>query len=341
MGNSSSLNGPNPPEVPPFKLKGSRFDLQTFSGRLRQIETQFDPTKLLVSSAELVECDKVLDLYEKLNRAPEGVTDAQLWHMQEIRAARCHPDTGAPLFPPFSFAAYSPMQPLIVCGMCWPGGGIANQIFWQWFNQSFNAGVSYANKNASSPMSNTEIGVAYTGAVGSGIGFAVGAMKFGTWLSKSSPRLGPMVSMGAPFIGTVMAGCASVLLMRNNELTGGVTVKDDEGNAYGMSKAAARDGLGQCCLARFIWNIPIVGVTPVVQSLYDKSAFHTRNPRLRFPVMISIATSMIVLGIYPTQAYFKQTAEIAADDLEPEFQNVPHKNGKGGMVKTFYFNKGL
>ena len=32
-----------------------------------------------------------------------------------------------------------------------------NQIFWQWFNQSYNSMVWYYNKNKSTPMSESEV----------------------------------------------------------------------------------------------------------------------------------------------------------------------------------------
>lgn len=41
---------------------------------------------------------------------------------------------------------------------------MASQLFWQWFNQSYNVGVNHANRNASNQMSNSQIMLAYGGA---------------------------------------------------------------------------------------------------------------------------------------------------------------------------------
>jgi hypothetical protein len=41
---------------------------------------------------------------------------------------------------------------------------MASQLFWQWFNQSYNVGVNHANRNASNQMSNNQIMLAYSGA---------------------------------------------------------------------------------------------------------------------------------------------------------------------------------
>jgi len=52
-----------------------------------------------------------------------------------------------------------------------------NIMFWQFANQSYNAGNNYGNRNASSPYTTADMLKGYVGAVTSSIGIAVGLNK--------------------------------------------------------------------------------------------------------------------------------------------------------------------
>jgi tricarboxylate carrier len=320
-------------DYPPFSVTNARFDENTFDGRLQQILTVFDPRKLLVSDADLDVAMAQVDDFKKEGKAPPGITNKQLWDAKELTEARCHPDDGAKILLPFCFAAYVPMQPPIVLGFLWPGGGVMNQVFWQWYNQSYNAMVWYHNKNKSSALSNTDMFKSYLAACTAGIGLSVGTQKLGDLLKKSGGMLGGVVRAGGPFIGCVGAGWASLICMRYDELSNGVYLKDIDGKQYGKSKIAAQQGIGKCCAARVFWNIPILMGSPLLLNLYYATAFHASNPALMIPTQLAVSSAMICLGIYPAQAVFSQNATISVDEIEPEFRDTG--------VSTFYYNKGL
>ena len=82
----------------------------------------------------------------------------------------------------FCFAAYTPMQPPIIVGLL-TATSPATIAFWQWFNQSYNAAVFYANKSVSAPMSNPEIFAAYCAAVTAALSVGMGTRALGAWLA--------------------------------------------------------------------------------------------------------------------------------------------------------------
>jgi hypothetical protein len=60
-------------------------------------------------------------------------------------------------------------------------------VFWQWVNQSFNALVNYTNRNAKSPTTTAQLGVAYVSATASAMITALGCKAF--WQKRASPLL--------------------------------------------------------------------------------------------------------------------------------------------------------
>ena len=52
-----------------------------------------------------------------------------------------------------------------------------NTIFWQWFNQTYNAGLNYGNRNPTSPNTIKDLFIAYCLAVSSSIVVSLGLKK--------------------------------------------------------------------------------------------------------------------------------------------------------------------
>lgn len=60
-------------------------------------------------------------------------------------------------------------------------------VFWQWVNQSFNALVNYTNRNANSPITTGQLGVAYVSATVAAMVTAIGCKSF--WEKRASPLM--------------------------------------------------------------------------------------------------------------------------------------------------------
>ncbi|PNJ79386.1 SFXN5 isoform 4, partial [Pongo abelii] len=130
-------------DVPPFQLGKPRFQQTSFYGRFRHFLDIIDPRTLFVTERRLREAVQLLEDYKHGTLRP-GVTNEQLWSAQKIkqvtfllgrqfRSSLAQPDTG------------------IHCLL--------------WLNQSHNACVNYANRNATKPSPASKFIQGYLGAV--------------------------------------------------------------------------------------------------------------------------------------------------------------------------------
>ena len=170
------------------------------------------------------------------------------------------------------------------------------------------------------------------------VALGAGVTKLGA--SMTHPVWGPRVAGWAGFAGCVGAGWASLVLMRRDELAHGVNVVDGDGAVRGQSRVAAREGIGKCCAARVVWNIPATGITPVALAAWHATPLCAALPFApKMAVDTAIITSGIIVGVYGGQALYVQRASIDAAALEPEFQGLAAKDGS--PVTSFTYNKGL
>ncbi|XP_064190811.1 sideroflexin-5a isoform X2 [Anguilla rostrata] len=183
---------------PQFQLGKSRFDQNTFSGRLRHFLDVIDPRTLLVSERRLKECMELLDDFKQGN-LPPGVSNAQLWEAQKIKQAAVHPDTGEKILMPFRMSGYVPFGTPIVVGLLLPNQTLGSTVFWQWLNQSHNACVNYSNRNATKPAAASKFLLGYLGAVTSAVSIAVGLNVLIRRANRFSPAGRVLVQRFVPF----------------------------------------------------------------------------------------------------------------------------------------------
>jgi hypothetical protein len=130
--------------VPPFSLDRPRFDQSTWIGRTRHFLATTNPKYLFTSEAELK------NSLDKLNRFKAGSlprsSDSELWNARTMRDAVLHPDTQIPIPAAFRVCAFVPANIPICAGMLMTAPTTFNVLFWQWVNQSYNAGFNYCNR---------------------------------------------------------------------------------------------------------------------------------------------------------------------------------------------------
>lgn len=322
---------------PPFSLTTPRFDQSKFIERARHFFEVTDPRTLLTTEAELATATGLLQQF-KDKCVPAGTTDAQLWKARAIRESMVHPDTGEVISPALRFSAFAPMNILIVPTMLLPStiASPLRTIGIHWFNQSYNGAVNFANRNASSEVTDSTLMKAYGAAVAASVSIALGAGAISKKVATMGrPALATAVRATLPFTAVVAAGCLNVAMIRQSELIDGVQVEDHEGAVRGQSVAAGEQGIAKCCAARAIWNFPVMVIPPLIMAKVS----HALPQRARIPVEVALCSCLLFVAVPPALGAFAQRDEIAAVDMEPEFRGLT--DSKGQPIDTFYFNKGL
>ena len=84
-----------------------------------------------------------------------------------------NPDTEKPILWPSRVSAFIPVNIPITAALLMTSPTPFNIVFWQWVNQTYNAGLNYGNRNATSSQTNTDLALAYAIACGVSIGIAI------------------------------------------------------------------------------------------------------------------------------------------------------------------------
>ena len=84
-----------------------------------------------------------------------------------------------------------------------------------WFNQSYNAAVNFANRNASAEVPDSTLAGAYLAAVLSSVSIALGATAVTKRVSQlGRPALSTAVRATLPYTAVASAGCLNLALVR-------------------------------------------------------------------------------------------------------------------------------
>lgn len=332
MGGSSS--------TPAFSLEKTRYDQSSYLGRVRHFYSITDPRTLFVGDEQLRKAQSLLKDFKE-NGAREGVSDDELWEARRVVESVVHPNSGEPITTPFRFSAFAPVNIAIVTTMILPSTiqSVPRTILIHWANQSYNSAVNFANRNTSNEVSRRMLGEAYCAAVGSSVSIALGATFLTKRISAASPRWGLVVGSTLPFLAVLSAGVANLCLIRRNEWQEGVAVADENGDTYGKSIVAGKQGLAKCSVARFLWNFPIMVLPSFILARLAAGPMKGAPKLVKLGAEVAVVTAFLFAGVPPALAAFPQTDSIDASKLEPQFHGLVDRSGR--PIEKFYFNKGL
>ncbi|XP_068254108.1 sideroflexin-2 isoform X3 [Nyctibius grandis] len=305
-----------------FNIDAPRWDQSTFVGRLKHFLNITDPRTVLVPEEEL---DRAKALVEgcRAGLVPPGNSREQLLYAKKLYDSAFHPDSGEKmnLIGRMSFQVPGGMA-LTGC-MLQFYRTVPAVVFWQWVNQSFNAIVNYTNRNAASPISLRQIGVAYITATSAALATAVG-------LNLYTKRAPPLLARWVPFAAVAAANCVNIPMMRQQEIINGVTVTDGDNNelghsrvslgmgvwvrawcsgdsptALGLQRAAAK-GIVQVVVSRITMAAPGMIILPIIMERLEKFPFMQRIRVLHGPLQVLLCGGFLLFMVPAACALFPQ-----------------------------------
>lgn len=275
----------------------------------------------------------MLEQYKNGN-LPKGTSNKQLWEAQKIKQAIIHPDTGEKIMMPFRMSGFVPFGSPIVVGLLLPNPTLRQTIFWQWLNQSHNAGVNYSNRNASKHTPVSKFVTGYVGAVTSAVGIAVGLSVFIKKSSGLSPSMKLIVQKFVPFPAVATASTCNVVLMRNNELSEGIEVFDKNDKVVATSKIAAKKALFETAVTRMFLPAPLLLIPPIIMTMAEKTKFLKSHPKMHLPINAAVTTISFAVSLPIAIALFPQISSVSVNKLEPDIQSITKEI-------QLHYNKGL
>ncbi|XP_071560273.1 sideroflexin-2-like [Temnothorax nylanderi] len=313
------------------------WDQNTFVGRWKYFAWMTDFRTCVKSESELLAAKKLCEQY-RIGKEPADTTREQIIYARKLYESAFHPDTGdlQNVFGRMSFQVPGGMA--ITGAMLQFYRTTQAVVFWQWVNQSFNALVNYTNRNANSPVTTNQLGVAYVSATIAAMITAIGCKSY--WEKRASPLMARYV----PFAAVAAANCANIPLMRQNEIANGVDLVDEDGRKLTKSKLAAVKGISQVVISRIVMCAPGMLILPPIMERLEKYAWMQRIKPLHAPIQIMMCgislTFMVptACALFPQMCFFKTTT---LQRWEPENYELLQKNCEGKLPTYLYFNKGL
>ncbi|KAG7190270.1 hypothetical protein KM043_006388 [Ampulex compressa] len=332
-------------EHDPKKIMEERLDLDkplwnldTFVGRWKHFAWVTDFRSCVVPESEILAAKKLCEDY-RAGKEPAGTTREQVIYAKKLYESAFHPDTGElqNVFGRMSFQVPGGMA--VTGAMLQFYRTTTAVVFWQWVNQSFNALVNYTNRNANSPVTTNQLGVAYASATTAAMITAIGCKTF--WQKRANPLMARYV----PFAAVAAANCVNIPLMRQNEIKNGIEVSDENGRKLAKSKIAAVKGISQVVISRIIMCAPGMLILPPIMERLEKYNWMQRIKPLHAPMQVMMVGCFLSFMVPTACALFPQNCSIKTRTLkrwEPENYELLEKNSEDGSIPMYlYFNKGL
>jgi len=317
--------------LPKVDIDSPKYDQSTYINRAKHFFLLTNPLNLLASNAELERAKRIVHNY-RAGKPVEVKTVDELWRAKYLYDSAFHPETGEKNLIVGRMAAQVPMNTLITgCMLSFYKTNTA-VVFWQWFNQTFNAIVNYSNRSGSTPISKEQLLTSYVLATG-------GALTTALSLNKAVKNLNPLIGRLVPLAAVAAANCINIPLMRFQELRNGVTLLDNNNNEVGISKKAAAIGISTVVISRICMAVPGMVLVPVATESLEKRGVFKRFPRASAPFQTILCGFILIFATPLGCAFFSQRASIKVDKLEAGVSAKIKKQHPD--LNVVWYNKGL
>uniref|UniRef100_A0A1B6EGL8 Sidoreflexin n=1 Tax=Clastoptera arizonana TaxID=38151 RepID=A0A1B6EGL8_9HEMI len=319
--------------LPKVNLDEPRWDQNTYVGRVKYFFTTTNPLNILATPKQLEEAKRIVKAYKAGEKLPKDMTMKEVYKAKDLYDSAFHPDTGEKMILIGRMSAQVPMNMVITgCMMTFYKSNLA-VVFWQWFNQSFNAIVNFTNRSGDSKLTTAQIFTSYLGATG-------GAVCTALYLNRLASQAPSILGRFVPFTAVAAANSINIPLMRINELRNGVQVFDENGNKLGHSKKAAQTGIISVLVSRIVMASPSMIFTPIIMNyLEHKDILLKKYPRSAAPLQTLICGFFLTFATPMACALFSQKSKKKVSSLEIELQKRIQEINPS--IEFVYFNKGL
>lgn len=279
----------------------------------------FLPHKKIVEAKRLVDEQRAREEQGQII-AMEQEERKEMRRAQNIAASAIHPDTQEFIPRAMRLSSYAPISIPTLFGFLLSKPTTFNIIFWQWANQTYSAGVNYANRNATSSLSPAGLAAVYCAAVSTSIGVGLGVRKMlEPFSSKFTGAKGLFLNFVISFAAVGTAGCLNLMMMRSKEMKEGISLTDKDGIEYGKSKIIGRKAVVQTGLTRYIMPIPPLLIPTIAFYIMEKKNLVPKNRAAKMAVETLIFFSSLAYAPPLACAMFSQTGRTSVDGLEAEF----------------------
>ncbi|KAJ8684333.1 hypothetical protein QAD02_020125 [Eretmocerus hayati] len=314
-------------------IEKPKWDQSTYEGRARHFLTLTNPLNILASNEDLDKAQKIVTEYRKGASLDQlNISEDELWQSKYLYDSAFHPDTGEKMMLLGRMSAQVPMNMTITGFMMTFYKSTPAVIFWQWFNQSFNALVNYTNRSGSSPIPLETLGMSYAGATSGAVITALG-------LNRLARRAPPLVGRLVPLCAVAAANCVNIPLMRFTELRDGIELQNERGERLASSRKSAREAIASVTISRILMASPSMILAPLVMNTLERRKTLARYPWAAGPIQVLLCGVCLTFATPLCCALFAQRVSKPVQDLEEDVQETIRS--KAPETQIVYYNKGL